>query len=196
MIPIPSLFQKDSVTGLAMPKLNPGCEWILTPDNGIMTVKIDGIATLVEFIKDDGWVLSKPNASNPELWERVTKFSDPFLWQAFDNLEIKHPGVYVSYGKGIKGDPHRINDTFMIKIFPADYCLLIKREDTKIRKGPLSNVETLFDAIKYELEESPEIEGLVFHLEGVDMKIEKVCQVSKQDFGIPWPTIVDISTVN
>ncbi len=183
MMTVPKLFRTDA-HGQAIPMITEGCEWVLSTDNGIMTIKLDGVQVKVEFDVNH-WKISK--AMGDSRWMATHRDDQPEIWRAFENLDVKNIGVYEVYGKGINGNPHEISDTFMIKVFPVDYTLIVAKGNTKVLRGPTQTVKMLYDNIKAELMESPEIEGFVFHLEGPEMKLQSACKVRKKDFGIAWP---------
>lgn len=193
MLKIPVMFERQN--GLVYPKLAQGCEWIMSGDNGLMTIKIDGICVQVSFEQGKGWVISKWNKATSS-WQPTNSITDALIWKAFEGAEMKTPGIFEVYGEGINGNPHGAAGTFMIKTIPVDYTLIVARNNTKVQRGPMFTVEKLFNDIQAELMESPDIEGFVFHLENGDMELAKACKIRKKDFGIPWPTpkAVDVKT--
>jgi hypothetical protein len=190
MVKIPVMFKRDN-NNRVIPELNPECEWILSKDNGLMTIKIDGICVQVAYEQGKGWTIDKrmPNGTG---WYTTTQVSDPLLWKAFDAQNAKMSGIFEVYGVGIHGNPHGADGTYMIKIAPVDYTLIVARNNTKVNRGPMYSAQTLFDNIKAELEESPEIEGFVFHLENSDMDLARACKIRRKDYGLPWPSLAPV----
>lgn len=200
---------KRGADGRVIPEITPEAQWILSTDNGLMTIKIDGICVraywqlpqgntataennwgwvLERKLKDGGW--AKTNPTNPH---------DAPIYTAWKNMEIRQDGIFEVYGKDIKGNPHNLSDNFMIRIIPVEYSLIVAKGVSRIYRGPAQTARGLYDTIKAEFLESPDIEGLVFHLEDVGMKLKSAARVTKKDFGMPWPepkVTIDMSTSN
>ena len=189
---IPTVFKADE-NGLAVPEFNADCEWVNSED-GLMTIKLDGEQVMVE-LQDNKWKIFKLYLGGEyfELFRSMN--SDAPYWKAFDNQDVKSIGKFEVYGKDIKGNPHKINDTYMIKVFPVDMSLIVNR-DRGPRRSTIIPVGDFFNSVKKELEESPEIEGFVFHLEGQSMTLKKIAKVTKKDFGIAWPPVEKVAETN
>lgn len=189
---IPTMFVRDNKFR-ATPVLASSCEWVLR-DEGIITIKIDGINVKIE----------KPHDSNEmKLFRRIKGYdeangynyvpcskddpSDKWLWEAYDNLKYKSEGYYEAYGPNIQGNPHKADKPSLIKIGPIDAELIVARSTTRIKRGGGVRVEEFFSTIKDELAESPEIEGLVFVVETSGIKPVKWAKIKRKDFGFRWP---------
>jgi hypothetical protein len=68
--------------------------------------------------------------------------------------------------------------------------LIVNRGQTKITSKAGFTDQELFDSVKAELEESPEIEGFVFLLEETIAKPLAWASVTKREMGIAWPVNV------
>jgi hypothetical protein len=85
----------------------------------------------------------------------------------------------------------------MIIIKPVSGQLLICGEEGKQLRAHLNGVmasqnyplsaEVLFLNIRRALTDSPDIEGIVFHLEKDGQPIS-MAKIKRKDFGLPWPT--------
>lgn len=188
---IPCLFLRGA-DKLVTPTINPQCDWVLNSDAGLMTIKIDGV--LVKVTLEGGqWCIHKRMSESSFMKTNREDTLDAPFWEAFDAQDVKTNGMFEVYGKSIKGNPYGINKNFMIKVFPVDYTLILARHTTRIKRGWGTSVGELFEAIKSELTESPEIEGLVFHYEESNgLSLKAAAKVKRTDFGLPWPVKADI----
>lgn len=182
LVNIPVLFKRDQ-NNLVIPELTEGCEWAMVNPTALITIKLDGIAV------KSHWNFQQSRYSLSKLvdgkWVETTIISDPIIWEAWKNNTFKQDAVFEVFGDQVNGNPHNINYTGMVKTQPIIYDLIVK--NPVILRSASMDVQTFYSQIKKELEESPEIEGLVFHLEGLQMRLEKAAKIRKKDFGIPWP---------
>lgn len=185
---IPILFVRDPDSHQLIPKLTLGCEWVIK-DKCLMTIKIDGVCVRVT-LNGDKWGIEKRMSADAYMKTNEDDPMDALLWKAFKAQEVKSIGIYEVYGEGIKGNNHRITGTHMIKVVPVDYTLVISR--TEFPRDKWITAEDLFNSLKKELQDSPEIEGFVFHLEGDGMALKAAAKIRKKDFGIPWPAPTEI----
>lgn len=192
---IPSVFVKDS-TGKAIPEVNLAALWVLESAQGLMTIKMDGICCRLT-LEDSKWRVGKRMDDGKFMNIAEDDFIDKRFWDAFHNMDIKSTGIFEAYGKDFKGNPYGLGKNLMVKIQPVDSVLIVPRPDHKIRRGPGVSAKDLFEAVRQELVESPEIEGLVFHLEKTTgMQLEAIAKVKKVDFGLQWPTENKLQLVN
>lgn len=183
---IPTLFLKDEKRH-ALPEINPLCEWVLDSSEGLMSIKMDGICARVELI-DGKWTVSKRMSEKNFMRINPDDFIDKHLWEAFNNQDCKSNGIFEAYGKDIKGNPYDMDKNLMIKISPVDFSIVVPRGSTTIKRGFGCTVKELFESVRDELGMSPDIEGLVWHLESpTGMVLQKAAKIKRVDFGFPWP---------
>lgn len=186
---IPTLFQRGA-DKLVLPTINPLCAWVLNTDAGLMTIKIDGVLVKVT-LESSTWCIYKRMSETAFMKTNQDDPLDAPLWEAFHAQDVKTNGIFEVYGKTIKNNPYKIDKHFMIKVFPVDYTLIISKYTTKIKRGWGVPVGELFDEIRAELASSPEVEGLVFHLEEASgLALKGAAKVKRTDFGLPWPAPV------
>lgn len=185
---IPTLFERDD-TRKVIPSVRPGCEWVLNSEVGITTIKMDGVLVRVT-LEDGKWRIAKRMGADTFMATNREDDLDKPLWEAFDAQDVKSTGMFEVYGKAVRGNPYGIDKNLMIKVFPPDASLIVQKNLTGIRRGPGITPQQLFDMIKKELSESPEIEGLVWHVEGPNLSLVKAAKIKRTDFGLSWPVPV------
>lgn len=202
MIKFDTLFKRGK-DGKVIPEINPVCSWVLGTENGLMTIKLDGITVRPRWVAEAGtagWRIDKFD-KRLDAWitcDATLQENKP-IWEAWQKLDFKNDGVYVVYGRDIKGNPHNLADNLMIKIQPVDYNLIVAKGKSKIRRGPGQTAQLMYNEILDEFLESPEIEGLVFHLEDTGMGLKFAAKITKADYGLPWPepkVVIDMQTSN
>ena len=195
---IKTLFVKDPTTKLVIPQLNEDMEWVLE-GQGLMTIKIDGINVKLKRNyagKITPYKMLKGYANNTYVVVSEHDSMDKPIWEAFEALNSKEEGFYEAYGPGINGNPHNAERNLLIKTIPVGGALMvsINAPGLRVNRGPKVTVQELYDSLRAELDESPQIEGLVFHLEQPSMNPIKFAKIKRRDFGFVWPTT--ISTPN
>ena len=198
---IKTLFVKDPTTKLVIPQLNEDMEWVLQ-GQGLTTIKIDGVniklkknytGKITPYKRLKGY-------SSDGTYVVVSKHDslDKPIWEAFEALNSKEEGFYEAYGPGINNNPHQVARPLLIKTIPVGGALMVSVNAPGLRivRGPKVTVQELFDSLRAELDESPEIEGLVFQLEQPSMNPIKFAKIKRKDFGFVWPVVRDITPSN
>jgi hypothetical protein len=193
---IPTLFKRSAVDHRVMAILEPGCEWVLRGD-GLMTIKVDGLNAKVKVgpdLKPTIWRRFKHQEEYIYIQCKEDNPSDEPFIEAMNNFKprgMSDEGIYEVFGPKINGNPHDIDRHWMVKIAPADGCLLVsKHNHPEIKRGPTVSVEEFYESVQKELAASPTIEGLVFVLEDPPMHPVKWAKIKRKDFGLPWPVQV------
>lgn len=200
MIKFDTLFKRGA-DGKVIPEINPPCTWVLSTDNGLMTIKLDGVTIQPQWCSGPGpahWNIRVKEGNDWRLSEPGSQ-QDKTIWMAWQMADFKGDGIYVVYGKDFKGNPHNMTCNQMIKVMPVDHNLIIARGKSKITRGVGQTEKRLYDQILDEFTESPEIEGLMFHLEDQQMNLIAGASITKKDFGLDWPApkiTIDMSTSN
>jgi len=186
------LFQHDEA-GFAVPALTVGCSWVIEK-SCLVTIKLDGINVKVK--GNQLYRLEKSSVGGSPFYVMCSEYfvADQALVAAFRNAAgaksgVLPDGIYEAFGPGIKGNPHGAEEPYMLRVAPMDGPLMISPHQTKIKCGYGVNVQELYAAVKAELEESPEIEGIVFQWEKAMMQPELFAVVERKDFGLPWPVV-------
>lgn len=193
------VFEHDN--GLAMPELKPESKWVLENAATMITIKING--ELIR-INDSGKPLRLlPSAEGKfEVLASEAFPADRFVLEAYKNYmhgvgnQSLSAGYYVAFGPDIKGNPMGAEEPYMLCVSPMTTgSLIVQRCMTGLKMAEPKNVTAFYESVKRELEESPDIEGLVFLLEESIYKPLAWAQVRRQEFGLPWPAPKDPLTV-
>lgn len=200
MIRIPSLFQRNTKTWQAEPKINPGAEWVVE-GKGFCTIKIDGVHVRVSKAENGAYVLEKrlksPDWTQPDQYLplNIDLPENRYFKEAFLNLTGSSlPGEYVAYGFGIKGNPHNLIKSQMIRVEPVDKDLIVNEWQEKLARGKHVGVDVLYGQIYDMLNDDCDVEGLVFQYEE-ELRIVKAVQVTRKDFGLPWPRVAGLTVI-
>lgn len=184
---IVNLFQHDP-NGLAIPFLEPESKWVVEKQGWLLTIKLDGLQVRVE---KDRVYRHWPVGSSAEVECLPAYGADKPIIEAFVNaskIGKLADGLYCAFGPGIKGNEMAAEEPYMVCICPMR-CgqLVVNRQLTKIKAGYDVSAQDLFDSIKAELEESPEIEGFVFLYEETIEKPKWWAMIKRQELGLQWP---------
>jgi len=186
-ITVSNLFKSD-LQGMAKPELFPGSEWAKL-NGSLMTIKLDSIAVEVGWDqKGTCWTIHRLHSNGlPD--ERLFRNSPSggAVWEAFDSMPTRKMGKYLVYGAAINGNPHRLSKTLMASFMPITHQLVVQEHKTIVCRGEDVSPAAFFNAIKQELEESPEIEGFVFHREDEKLNVTGMAKVTRQQMGLVWP---------
>lgn len=188
---IQTVFKKDPATKLVIPELNPEMEWVRN-GVGLITIWIDGIHIKVK----------KDSTGKTRVYRQLKGYAssgayiqvhekdklDQPIWEAFESLINKEPGIYVAYGKDIERNPQGADKNYMIKVIPVSGSLMIPQQgpDFKIKRGPEVSVEEFFDSVRSELLYA-DVKGLIFQYEQPSLNPIKFAKVSRKNFGFSWP---------
>ncbi len=189
------LFEVDT-EGKSIAVITPESEWVLKKPGSLITIKLDGVQ--VKITREQEIFRAWPMKSNPAEVDLNIKCVESFpedvpILDAYKNaLKTKSfltPGLYEAFGPGIKGNPMKCEEPFMVPISPMTTGgLVINRAFTKVKTGYGISAEDLYNSIKAELEDSPEIEGFVFLYEESISTPLYWASVTKKDMGLPWPS--------
>ena len=188
--PIPTVFERGE-DGIVVPTFTPGCEWT-KQKNALVTIKIDGISTRI-VASEPGKVKVQHKAVTKEGQIYYTDFDDNdkspetlAVCEALQDNLNRRVGFYITYGKDIRGNPQQADFNNMIMLSPIDGKLLIGEHVHGIKRGDKRTVGEFYDNVRRELE-AGDVEGIVFHLEEPSMCTVKLAQITRKDFGLPWP---------
>lgn len=194
MIKIPTLFVRDPAKQFrVIPQLTLGCDWVLE-GLGFPTVKIDG--QTIKVLNGEIYRKLRPaDGTHEAAYVKVLEGDQeyPYLKEAFEACRARAAtqhvpdGIYEAFGPKIAGNHHGCETHNMIRIAPVSSLLLSNIADgAGIVRGPGVTVERLFDSIQKALEDSPDIEGIVWHREERATLIA-AAKIKRKDFGLPWP---------
>lgn len=185
---IVNLFNSD-LNGMAIKSMGPGNEWAML-DSSLMTIKLDSITVEVGFDSTKSvWTLKHLRSNGLPDFQMFRSGGglEAQIWQAFDNQYTKQTGKFLVYGKDINGNPHGIDKTLFAKFMPITHELVVQAHKTIVKRGPNVTVGEFYDSIYKELEQSPEIQGLVFHKEDSHLNVLAMAKVTRQQMGLEWP---------
>tara|TARA_R110000868_G_scaffold297468_4_gene557796 strand:+ start:547 stop:1176 length:630 start_codon:yes stop_codon:yes gene_type:complete len=185
---IVNLFKTDQ-EGYAIPEIFPGSEWAMN-SAVLMTIKLDAVAVEIGWDQVGVcWTIMRlhSNGSPDEKLYRNLGEAGKEVWEAFDGPTVKQTGKFLVYGKGINGNPHRLDKTLFAKFMPITHELVVQEHKTIVKRGAAVTVEEFFNSIWRELLESPEIEGLVFHREDATLKVLGMAKVTRGQMKLLWP---------
>lgn len=176
------LFHRKFVNGVPVSidgEVAPKFQWVLDGE-GVAVEKIDGMCCAIiggELYRAVDRRSARgrgPDVVDPDRirkrWKVWAKASaeypeDEYLVKAYENTPwCREDGTYEAVGPHFKGNPYCLDADFLEK-------------HGRIKHYP----ERTFEGIRQYLEEH-EIEGLIFY-----RGREIGCQITRQDFGIPWP---------
>lgn len=186
---IVNLFNSD-LNGMAIKSLAMSNEWAMM-ESSLMTIKLDSIAVEVGFDQPTmAWTLTQlrsNGAPDRPILRASTDEPDIKVWSAFDSQFTKQTGKFLVYGKGVNGNPHKLDKTLFAKFLPITHELVVQSHKTVVRRSPTVTVGEFYDSIYRELEQSPEIQGLVFHKEDSHLNVLAMAKVTRQQMGLEWP---------
>lgn len=186
---IPTLFQREYANHKVIKTMNivtPGMEWVLNGE-GVATVKHDGSCCAIidgKFYKRyDAKKGKEPPADaipccDPDPvtghwphWVLVdeNKPEDKWFVEAYAHsanyVRYEGDGTYEAVGPHFQGNPQELSF------------------DLLVRHGKdIVEVERTYDGIRKWLEETVDVEGIVFWKDG-----EPRCKIKRSDFGFEWP---------
>lgn len=181
---IPHLF-KHNAEGKAIPELaDPTMSWVLN-GWGMPTYKLTGILVKVEE-HGVGHYSVKVWDDKLDNFRSVDEQKEGYIVKAFLALPQKdtEEGLFVVYGKDVRGNPHKCEDTEMVCISPTNYDIWIPfLQAKKLRgEGGSATVQEVFEGCRKELlDPETEVDGVVFHRE-YGAKTVAVCQVERGEF--------------
>lgn len=184
---IQTLF-KPGPDGLATPELNTDMQWVVNNPKTRISIMLHGVALEVKWRAKGDWELQALPTNVNSTYAITEAFpQDKAIVEAFKRQTTRSTGTFIAYGKGVWGNPHNLNDAFLMRLSPLDGNLIVQKAKTKIRLYPHVTVKDFYDSVKEELTESPEIYGLVFFLEDQYQKQTHLAKVRQKDMGLQWP---------
>lgn len=193
-----SLFEHDS-NGLATPVVRAESKWVQTQagSSALVTIKLDGVQVRIKNgILERPWPMKAINEKwDPEFVPCNSDFPEDMpLLDAYANA--KKPmkvtklsdGIYEAFGPGIKSNPMKCKENFMVCISPmTTSSLIVNRGQLQLRLGHGIADKDIYDSIFTELKDSPEIEGLVLLYEMTMTNPLHWASVTRKEFNLPWP---------
>lgn len=186
------LFQRDPSSGVLIPKLTEGCDWV-RQGLGMSSIWIDGILLKNKgTLHDRTWWRQVKAKDNLKYWLQLDEKveDDKPLLAAIKSDPYCATGKFIAAGPGINGNPQNMEKPKIFRIHPVDAAIFLGANHT-IKRNKDVKPEELFEAILFELSH-PETDamGIVYHWEVWEQgKCElKMCAgVKRQDFGLDWP---------
>lgn len=190
---IPYVFKCDR-SGLAVPELAEGNEWLFDPQRRrVTTIILDGY-----YIKIQGqhghWRILGFDERGTEYEIPLSEGKNDYekaILQAYDDLWSKQAGLYVLYGRGIMGNPYGMPKAKLLRVSPCNYNLIVpnyanREEACKVNLKTALEPQILFQQVKEEFYESPMVVGLMFQEEGNGLEMINAARVLRTQFGLEW----------
>lgn len=174
---IPSVFKRDEDRKFYVREFNPECEWVLD-GKGKATKKFDGTSCMIKEgklykryeIKDGKKVpIGFISAEEPDSvtgqqggWVKCSRNnpSDQYHWLAFDTVKSLKDGTYELCGPKINNNRHHFNEHILI---PHGGVVYVEELVKKFGHKHIRHYDYVLNFLKKVREESPDIEGIVYH---------------------------------
>lgn len=203
---VPTLFMRATTNDQVIPKLTPGCEWVMNGDGNI-SIMLDGMAVRVTGDVGTSKTMARRVRGINAEGQHITAWipcsrenpADKYLWEAFDAEKPVTTGIWEVIGPQINGNPQNVPNHRMWRVLPAGYQLLVYGHSHKIERGFKTTAESLYKDVYRELADPAcNVEGICFQIESWTnglCTVTKAAKIRKKDFGLPWPAprLIDVT---